>query len=71
MTRIETLGLVLGSALLLSCEPAAAALPPANLANISEYSNYDEPVVQVVTRAGVAHRSARRTSRRVYRRHGY
>jgi hypothetical protein len=29
------------------------------------------PVVKVVTRAGVAHRSARRTSRRVYRRHAY
>ncbi len=28
-------------------------------------------VTPIVTRAGVAHRSARRTSRRVYRRHAY
>ena len=28
-------------------------------------------VVKAVTRVGVAHRSARRTARRVHRRHGY
>ena len=70
MTRTKLLGLAIATSLLLGFEPAAEAAPIAPLSNAAEL-NFSAPVVQVLTRAGVAHRSARRTSRRVVRRHTY
>jgi hypothetical protein len=70
MTRTKLLGLAVAASLLAGYEPIAEASPIA--APPSEFiSNLNGPLVQIVTRAGVAHRSARRTSRRVARRHGY
>lgn len=70
MTRAEILGILIGSSLLFCYEPVAEAMPAA-ASTAAEASISDGLVVQVVTRAGVAHRSARRTARRVGRRHGY
>lgn len=53
---------------LASYAPITEAAPiAASRANVT-ISNSDSPIVQVVTRVGVAHRSARRTTRRVMRR---
>jgi hypothetical protein len=55
------------AASLLSYAPIAEAAPIAAARAVSA-SSVEAPVVQVVTRAGVAHRSTRRTTRRVMRR---
>ena len=67
MRSVPILGLIFGAFLLLGYAPAAVAMPasPGIAAGIS---NDDGLVVKAVTRAGVAHRSARRTARRVNRR---
>jgi len=50
----------------------AQAAVPANYSQAcKEFLVANDLIQKTVTRAGVAHRSARRTSRRVYRRHGY
>jgi len=70
MTRTQILGLAIGATLLFGYEPIAEATPMAAPPAVV-ISNSDGLVVQAVTRAGVAHRSTRRTARRVGRRHGY
>ena len=67
MTMGKILGLALGASLLVGFEPVAEAAPMAAPRAVV-MSNSDGLVVQAVTRAGVAHRSARRTTRRVVRR---
>jgi|GEM_PF-1830903 hypothetical protein len=47
------------------------AAPAAHSQPLAQGLALSAPVEKAVTRAGVAHRSARRTSRRVYRRHHY
>jgi hypothetical protein len=50
----------------------AQAAVPANYSEAcKEFLVANDLIQKAVTRAGVAHRSARRTARRVYRRHGY
>jgi hypothetical protein len=71
MTRTQILGLAIGATLLFGYEPIAEATPMAAPPSAVVISNSDGLVVQAVTRAGVAHRSTRRTARRVGRRHGY
>ena len=56
------------AASLLSYAPIASAAPVAATRAAVSTSSVETPVVQVVTRAGVAHRSTRRTTRRVMRR---
>jgi len=56
------------AASLLSYAPIASAAPVAATRAAVAASSVEAPVVQVVTRAGVAHRSTRRTTRRVMRR---
>lgn len=68
MTRIKLLEFMVAATLVLSFEPPAEATPAAGPIGVSVS---DGLVVQAVTRAGVAHRSARRTARRVVRRHTY
>lgn len=63
--------LMMGSfiaAALLSFAPVTEAAPIVASPGAATISNSDGLIVQVVTRAGVAHRSARRTTRRVIRR---
>jgi hypothetical protein len=69
MTPAKILGLAIGASLLFGFEPVAEAVPMAAPPSAVAISNSDGPIVQVLTRAGVAHRSARRTTRRVIRRH--
>ncbi|HXZ14880.1 MAG TPA: hypothetical protein VEH77_02705 [Roseiarcus sp.] len=71
MKRGKFLGLLIGASLLIGYEPAAEAMPAATPGSAIEVSNSDGLVVKAWTRAGAYHRSARRTSRRVGRRHGY
>jgi C4-dicarboxylate transporter len=59
--------LVVAASLLVGVEPVAMALPAAPQPAVG--ASADQLIVKTVTRAGVAHRSARRTSRRVVRRH--
>jgi hypothetical protein len=68
MTRKKFLGLLIGASLLIGYEPVAEAMPVAAPESVVGISSSDGLVVQAVTRAGVAHRSARRTTRRVVRR---
>jgi hypothetical protein len=56
------------AASILSFASLAEAAPIAASPNSVTISASDGPIVQVLTRAGVAHRSTRRTARRVYRR---
>ena len=56
------------AASLLSYAPIASAAPVTATRAAVSASSIEAPVVQVVTRAGVAHRSTRRTTRRVMRR---
>jgi hypothetical protein len=71
MNRLTQSGLAIAAAILAAslsipeAQAAPLAVPPAYQAADSGY------IVQVVTRAGVAHRSSRRTARRVNRRHSY
>jgi hypothetical protein len=69
MKRKQILGLLIGASLLIGYEPVVEAMPAAMPNSSAGISNSDGLVVQAVTRAGVAHRSARRTTRRVVRRH--
>ena len=67
MTRIKILGLVIGASLLFGYEPFAEATPAASPGSAVEISNSNGLVVQ----AGHYRRVARRTTRRVVRRHVY
>jgi hypothetical protein len=69
MARKNIFGLLIGASLLIGYEPVVEAMPVAVPGSVVGISNSDGLVVQAVTRAGVAHRSARRTTRRVIRRH--
>lgn len=69
MTRTKLLGLLIGASLLIGFEPLAEAAPVSIPGASSEITVSDGLAVKAVTRAGVAHRSARRTTRRVVRRH--
>jgi hypothetical protein len=69
MKRKQILGLLIGASLLIGYEPVVEAMPAAMPNSAVGISNSDGLVMQAVTRAGVAHRSARRTTRRVVRRH--
>jgi hypothetical protein len=63
---------VLGAALAIGLGTQARAAAPVNYSGAcAEVFASDGLVQKAVTRAGVYHRSARRTSRRVYRRHHY
>ena len=68
MTRTQLLAFAIGASLFFGFEPTTEAAP-LSAPSIPVISSSDGPVVQVLTRAGVAHRSARRTARRVHRRH--
>jgi hypothetical protein len=68
MARKKILGLLIGASLLIGYEPVVEAMPLAAPVSVVGISNSDGLVVQAVTRAGVDHRSARRTTRRVVRR---
>ncbi|BDV34540.1 hypothetical protein [Methylocystis iwaonis] len=70
MKRRHILGLLIGASLAIGFEPVAEAMPAAT-PGIAAAGVSNAPVVQVVTRAGVVHRSTRRTARRVERRHTY
>ena len=67
MTRFRILTGLAIAVSLVSFEPIAIAMPIA--ASQREVIMSNQSVVQVVTRAGVVHRSTRRTARRVIRRH--
>jgi hypothetical protein len=68
MTRTKILtGLAIFTSLL-TYTPIAEAAPIVASPSAVTSSDSDGPIVQVLTRAGVAHRSTRRTARRVYRR---
>jgi hypothetical protein len=69
--RVIFLGLLIGASLLIGYEPVAEAMPTAAPGAAAAISSMDGHVVKALTRAGVAHRSTRRASRRVVRRHGY
>lgn len=71
MTRTKLLGCALAASMLFGFEPIAEATPAAAPPSAVGVSASDGLIVQALTRAGVAHRSARRTSRRVVRRHTY
>ena len=68
MTRSKILGLAIGASLLLGYEPVADAAP-VTIPSSATLSNSDGMVVKTVTAVGAVHRSARRTARRVNRRH--
>lgn len=67
MTRTQFLGLAIGVSLLFGYDPIAEATPMSTTRNAVEISNSDGLVVQVTH----ARRVARRTTRRVVRRHVY
>jgi hypothetical protein len=68
MAKIKlAMGLAVAASLL-SFAPVAEAAPVIASPGAVTLPNADSPIVPVVTRAGVAHRSARRTTRRVIRR---
>ena len=67
MTRSKILGLAIGASLLLGYEPVVEAAP-VSVPSSATLSSSDGMVVKTVTAAGAAHRSARRTARRVNRR---
>ena len=60
-------GLVVAGSMM-SFGPIAIAMPVTGAQTVQMGTTAEKPVVQVVTRAGVAHRSTRRTARRVGRR---
>jgi hypothetical protein len=65
-------GAAFGAALAIVLSANAQAAAPISYSRATaEMVGSDGLVVKAVTRAGVYHRSARRTSRRVYRRHHY
>ena len=68
MSRFKLLAGMALAASLLNFAPVAEAAPIAAAAAASAVSASDGLVVKTVTRAGVAHRSTRRTARRVNRR---
>jgi hypothetical protein len=61
-------GFLLGGSLSLGFDGAASAAPLTFASPGAETSATEGVVIKTVTRAGVAHRSTRRTARRVYRR---
>jgi hypothetical protein len=61
-------GLLFGAVLTIGINEGAEATPLSYSRDAVEIAPSDGPVIKTVTRAGVAHRSARRTSRRVMRR---
>jgi hypothetical protein len=67
MTRLKTLAGMALAVSLLGFAPVAEAAPIA-AAPVASAVSADGLVVKTVTRAGVAHRSTRRTARRVNRR---
>jgi hypothetical protein len=69
MQRKQILGFLIGASLMVGFEPVAEAMPAAMPGNAAEAAISDGLVMQAVTRAGVVHRSTRRTARRVTRRH--
>ena len=56
--------------LAVTCGASAAPLSPSRSA-VDAVDLSDGLVIKAVTAVGMAHRSARRTARRVHRRHGY
>jgi hypothetical protein len=65
-------GVLAGAAFSFGFAASAQATPLSISRSGAEAASCVEaPVVEAVTRAGVAHRSARRTARRVNRRHSY
>lgn len=68
MTRIKLLTGIAVAASLLSFAPLAEAAPIVASSAVATASGSDGLIVKTVTRAGVAHRSTRRTARRVNRR---
>ncbi|WP_294539623.1 hypothetical protein [uncultured Rhodoblastus sp.] len=68
MTRIKLLAGMAIAASLLSYAPMAEAAPIVASPGAMAVSGSDGLIVKTVTRAGVAHRSTRRTARRVNRR---
>lgn len=64
----KLLGFAVGASLIIGFEPAAMALPVAASAIGAEAAVAGDHVEKTVTRAGAAHRSTRRTARRVNRR---
>jgi hypothetical protein len=63
--------LLFGAALALGLAATVQAAPLSYARSGVENATSAAPVVKTVTRAGVRHRSARRTTRRVVRRHHY
>jgi hypothetical protein len=70
MRNLKLVGLLLAAGLAMSLATAARAAPAPYSPGVAETAS-SHLVTKAVTRAGVAHRSARRTSRRVVRRHTY
>jgi hypothetical protein len=71
MRILKLISLTFAGMLLASLTPGAQAAPAAYSSAVAETAVCGDMVVKAVTRAGVAHRSARRTSRRVVRRRTY
>ena len=61
-------GLLLGATLVIGAVNGAAAAPMTFSQAGAEAASSSDLVIKTVTAAGVAHRSTRRTARRVYRR---
>lgn len=72
MGYLKLAGLSIAAALVLGLGSGAKATPlSSSSAGVAACEVSDGLVIKALTRAGVAHRSARRTARRVNRRHGY
>jgi hypothetical protein len=68
MKNLKWVGLLLATGFAMAMVPAAQAAPAPYARAVAETAS-SHLVTKAVTRAGVAHRSARRTTRRVVRRH--
>ncbi|ACB95826.1 hypothetical protein [Beijerinckia indica] len=64
-------GMALGAVLTMGLCVDVQAAPVSFARSVTELPTVAGPIIQTVTRAGVAHRSSRRTARRVNRRHAY
>lgn len=71
MRNLKLVGLLFATGHAMSMAPAAQAAPAPYSRAIAETAVCGDLVVKAVTRVGVAHRSARRTTRRVARRRVY